>query len=55
MLNLDATGPRLPDQLATRSILGVRIPVLPFVPGEITPAVRAEQALARHGLKVTED
>ncbi|MGY6552702.1 MAG: HPr kinase/phosphorylase [Erythrobacter sp.] len=41
---------RLPETLAHREIAGVMIPVLPFVPGALAAAVRAEWALARHGL-----
>lgn len=46
-------GERLPDALAQRSLLGVEVPVLPFDPGTIAPAVRAEWALRRHGLAPT--
>ncbi len=45
-----AAGERLPERLAQRAIAGVDIPVLPFVPGALAPAVRAEWALACHGL-----
>jgi hypothetical protein len=42
---------RLPDSpLPCRSIAGMAVPVLAFDPGAIAPAVRAEQALALHGL-----
>ena len=46
----EAHGPRLPEQVATRAILGVSIPVLAFDPGTIAPAPRAAWALAIHGL-----
>ena len=41
---------RLPGMLIDREFLGVRIPVLPFVPGTKAPAVRTEWALREHGL-----
>jgi len=51
MLSLGGTpAERLPDQIATRQIGGVAIPVLAFDPGVIAPAVRAEYALRQHGL-----
>ena len=50
ILDLGARGDRLPHRLATRSFFGVDIPVLPFEPGAIAPAIRAEWALAKHGL-----
>lgn len=43
-------GDRLPDKPAQRSIMGCTIPALPFDPGSIAPAVRAEWALGVHGL-----
>jgi HPr kinase/phosphorylase len=46
----DRLPERLPDQITMRDVLGVPIPVLPFIPGSLAPAVRAEQALIRHGL-----
>ncbi len=48
-------GERLPERLAIRDVLGVRVPVLPFTPGALCPAVRAEQALRLHGLAFTPD
>lgn len=50
ILALGSHGERLPSELGTREILGVSIPVLPFDPGTIAPAVRAEWALSKHGL-----
>ena len=50
ILALCDQGDRLPEQLPQREILGLGIPVLPFIPGTIAPAVRAEWALAMHGL-----
>jgi HPr kinase/phosphorylase len=51
LLRLGGTpAERLPDQLATRPIEGVAIPVLAFDPGAIAPAIRAEWALRQHGL-----
>ena len=41
---------RLPGMLVTRDFFGVPIPVLPFAPGTIAPAARAEWALRQHGL-----
>lgn len=45
-----AAGERLPEVAARRDILGLAIPVLPFTPGTLAPAIRAEWALAVHGL-----
>jgi HPr kinase/phosphorylase len=51
ILALDAPGgERLPQTTARRVIAGVSIPVLPFAPGTIAPALRAEWALEMHGL-----
>jgi HPr kinase/phosphorylase len=52
MLALGGEVPvRLPETpLPTRSIGGVDVPVLAFDPGTIAPALRAEQALALHGI-----
>lgn len=50
ILTLGSPAPRLPETLATRTLLGCAIPVLPFAPGSIAPAVRAEWALRQHGL-----
>ncbi len=41
---------RLPEQVPMRDFLGVDIPCLPFAPGTIAPALRAEWALSLHGL-----
>ncbi|MDC8755154.1 serine kinase [Erythrobacter sp. sf7] len=41
---------RLPGRLVTRDFFGVPIPVLPFAPGTIAPALRTEWALRQHGL-----
>lgn len=44
---------RLPEEpLPRRAIAGVAVPVLRFDPGTITPAQRAEWALALHGLDI---
>lgn len=43
---------RLPGMLVRRDLLGVGIPVLPFVPGDKAPAVRTEWALRQHGLAI---
>lgn len=46
-----AAAERLPEvPLPRRAIAGVAVPVLRFDPGTIAPALRAEQALALHGL-----
>lgn len=50
ILSLGTKGERLPDGLPLREIVGVDVPCLPFDPGTIAPAVRAEMALAKHGL-----
>ncbi|MEE4199361.1 HPr kinase/phosphorylase [Erythrobacter sp.] len=54
ILNLVETGhaERFPERLIARDILGVEIPILPFVPGHKAPAIRAEWALKVHGLAV---
>ena len=56
ILSLDAEAERLPDRLpeslACRQLLGVAVPCLAFDAGTIAPAVRAEMALARHGLQL---
>ncbi|KWV90467.1 HPr kinase/phosphorylase [Erythrobacter sp. YT30] len=43
-------GPRLPESLEERDMLGVQIPVLPFIAGPTAPAQRAEWALKMHGI-----
>jgi len=43
-------GERLPERAERRVIAGVPVPVLPFAPGGIAPAARAEWALRLHGL-----
>jgi hypothetical protein len=52
ILTLGGTSPdRLPETpLPRRMIAGEGIPVLGFDPGTIAPALRAEHALALHGL-----
>lgn len=50
ILTLGERGERLPERMPTRDFLGLAIPHLPFEPGAIAPAVRAECALAEHGL-----
>ena len=47
---LDSAAPRYPMDVATRDIAGVAIPALPFATGDTIAALRAEHALARHGL-----
>lgn len=41
---------RLPGMLVDREYFGIKIPILPFVPGTKAPAVRTEWALREHGL-----
>lgn len=43
---------RLPGTLVARDLLGIGIPILPFVPGTTAPAIRTEWALRQHGLPV---
>ena len=50
ILSLGAGGERLPEAALIRTLLGVEVPCLAFEPGAIAPAVRAEMALAKHGL-----
>ncbi|MBX7501959.1 HPr kinase/phosphatase C-terminal domain-containing protein [Qipengyuania sp. YG27] len=50
VLSLDPAAPRFPMEVATREIEGCAVPVLPFAPGDAIQALRAEQALAVHGL-----
>ena len=49
-LALDPGAARFPLEIATRTIAGVAIPVLPFAPGDAAQALRAEHALREHGL-----
>lgn len=50
VLSLGVGGERLPETASHRELLGIEVPCLPFYPGTIAPAVRAEWALARYGL-----
>lgn len=50
VLALDRAAPRFPVELATRDIAGSAIPLLPFAAGDAVQALRAEHALALHGL-----
>ena len=50
LLALDPGAARFPLEIATRTIAGVAIPVLPFAPGDAAQALRAEHALLEHGL-----
>ena len=52
VLQLTTLAPRYPMELATTTLGGVKVPVLLFRPGDATQALRAEFALARHGLAV---
>lgn len=52
ILSLGAGGERLPDFVPHRDVLGINVPCLPFFPGTLAPAVRAEMALAKHGLQL---
>ena len=51
ILTIDPEAPRYPEKLATRDILSIPIPVLPFKAGDAIQALRAEWALAEHGIK----
>ena len=53
ILTLGEDDTRLPETLENRPILGTSVPVLPFAPGRVAPALRAELALAKHGLAVS--
>jgi HPr kinase/phosphorylase len=50
ILSLGVGGERLPGTASYRELLGFNVPCLPFYPGSIAPAVRAEMALSRFGL-----
>ncbi len=51
VLALDPAAPRFPFEVPRRAIAGVPIPVLRFASGDAVQALRAEYALARHGLR----
>ncbi len=51
ILELGEEGERLPKSTPVTQILGVAIPCLPFDPGTIAPAERAQWALKRHGIR----
>lgn len=50
ILVLDRAAPRFPMDVAARNVEGCAIPVLPFAAGDAAQALRAEYALATHGL-----
>ncbi|MBX7496562.1 HPr kinase/phosphatase C-terminal domain-containing protein [Qipengyuania sp. 6B39] len=50
ILALDPSAPRFPLDIPTRDMAGCVIPLLPFAPGDAAQALRAEYALATHGL-----
>jgi serine kinase of HPr protein (carbohydrate metabolism regulator) len=50
VLSLGVGGERLPEAASRRELLGIKVPCLPFYPGAIAPAIRAEWALERFGL-----
>lgn len=50
ILMLDPGAARFPLDLPERELDGIRIPVLPFAPGDAVQALRAEYALARYGV-----
>lgn len=52
ILSLGTGGDRLPEAVPQREILGLNIPCLPFEPGPIAPAIRAEMALQKHGVQI---
>lgn len=51
VLALDPQAERYPLEVGKRDIEGVPLPVLRFAPGDAIQAVRAEFALAQHGLR----
>lgn len=51
ILAIDPEAPRYPEELEARDILSTPIPVLPFKAGDAVQALRAEWALAEHGIK----
>ncbi|AWW74093.1 serine kinase [Erythrobacter sp. KY5] len=50
ILTLGVESERLPESVPARTIMGCDIPCLPFNPGSIAPAERAQWALRMHGL-----
>ena len=50
VLSLDPAAARFPLEIAERTLAGIGVPALPFVPGDAVQALRAEAALQRHGL-----
>ena len=50
ILSIDDEPQRFPGSIASREILGLSIPRLPFRPGDAIQALRAEWALRTHGL-----
>lgn len=50
ILSLGTSAERLPDPVPQKEILGISMPCLPFVAGDMAPAFRAELALAKHGI-----
>ena len=50
ILTLDPAAARFPLAIAERTLAGIAVPALPFVPGDAVQALRAEAALQRHGL-----
>ncbi|MEP3050551.1 MAG: HPr kinase/phosphatase C-terminal domain-containing protein [Erythrobacter sp.] len=50
VLTLSQDPPRYRESADIRVLLGLEIPSLPFAPGAIAPAIRAEWALRVHGL-----
>ena len=53
ILSLANDCERLPETANTRTHLGIDIPALPFVPGAMAAAPRAEWALTKFGLAAT--
>ncbi|MDP4574631.1 HPr kinase/phosphatase C-terminal domain-containing protein [Qipengyuania sp. G39] len=50
VLKLDPDAPRFPMEVPTTVMADIFVPLLPFAPGDATQALRAEHALAKHGL-----
>ena len=51
LLSLDPSAPRFVEQADAKDLLGIAIPSLRFAPQGAVGAIRAEYALAMHGLK----
>lgn len=52
ILSLTDDAPRFRETADHRDVLGVSVPLLPFIPGAIAPAERANWALKLHGVRL---